>query len=212
MGGFYLKVSLVGLAAIGMGGCFGQRPSPVQTLPPASSVTEQSTSVSPSVSASTSKPDIVPSASLSPSSGTTQSPSLLGKIKQDIKGKVAIAKQDTGKTYLSNILRSQQAEKLVKGRFNADLKRLSADIPLETDEYHLEVRQADKTKAIIVAIAKQPGFASYTGAVYEMEGTIPMTSICKTNVPSQTPPPPPKIVSTAGSKGLMCSTGSSTVD
>jgi hypothetical protein len=72
----------------------------------------------------------------------------------------------------------------------------------------MEVRQADKQKAIIVAIAKQPGFASYTGAVYAREGKIPATGICKTNVPSQTPPQPPKIVKA----GLICESGSSTVN
>jgi Type IV pilin-like G and H, putative len=217
LGDFCLRASLVGLATVGIGGCLGQRSSSVQVPPsPSVTATEQPTLASPSVSASMPQPETnsetSPSASSTSSPGATQSPSLFGKIKQDLKVKVAIAKQDTGKTYLGNVLMSQQAEKLVKGRFNADLKRLSADIPLDTDEYRLEVRQADETQAIIVAIAKKPGFASYTGAVYSMEGKIPMTSICKTNVPSQTPPPPPQIVSTGASKGLMCATGSSTVN
>jgi Type IV pilin-like G and H, putative len=216
MGDFYLRIGLgmglVGLVGIAIGGCFGQRPSPVGSPAPSASVTEQPASASPSVSPLSPSPNSLPdkggpTASAS-APATTQSPSLLRKLKQDLSVKVAIAKQDTGKTALSNLLMSQQAEKLVKGRFTSDLKRLAADIPLETDEYHIEVRHADDKKAVISAIAKQPGFASYTGAVYAVDGKIPTTSICKTNVPSQTPPPPPKIIST----GLICEGGSSTVN
>ncbi len=212
MGGFYLKVGLVGTVGVAIGGCWGQSPSAVRPSPSSSTLlTEQPASVGPSVTS----PTLVPKASLPDASRPvgsgpekTQTPSLLKKIKQDLSLKVVIAKQDTGKTSLSNILLSEQAEKLVKGRFNPDLKRLSADIPLETDEYRMEVRQADEQKAIIVAIAKQSGFASYTGAVYAREGKIPVTGICKTNVPSQTPPQPPQIVKA----GLMCESGSSTVN
>jgi Type IV pilin-like G and H, putative len=214
MGDFYLKAGLVGIVGIAMGGCLGQRPSAVQPSPSSSiPLAEQPASVSSSVTPLTpvptaSQPDAGRPTALASAPKTTRTPSLLKKIKQDLSLKVAIAKQDTGKTALSNLLRSQQAEKLVKGRFTSDLKRISEDIPLETDEYRIEVRQADETKAIVAAIAKRPGFASYTGAVYAVEGKIPVTSICKTNVPSQTPPQPPKIVKA----GLMCESGSSTVD
>lgn len=218
MGEFCLKVGLVGIVSMAMGGCMGQKSTPVEAPPsPSASLEQRPTLVSPSVPS----PSPVPKADLpdanrsgepsgepTSSSETTPAPSLLKKIKQDLSLKVAIAKQDTGKTALSNLLRSQQAEKLVKGRFTTDLKRISQDIPLETDEYRLEVRQADEAKAVVVAIAKQPGFASYTGAVYATEGKIPVTSICKTNVPSQTPPQPPKIVKA----GLMCESGSSTAN
>ncbi len=193
----------------------GQQSAPVQVPPsPSVSLGGQPT---PSISPSASSLSPVPKADLpdtsSPGGATskpemTPTPSLLKKIKQDLSLKVAIAKQDTGKTALSNLLRSQQAEKLVKGRFTSDLKRIAEDIPLETDEYRLEVRQADEAKAIVVAIAKQPGFASYTGAVYARDSDIPVTSICKTNVPSQTPPQPPKIVKA----GLICESGASTAN
>lgn len=214
MGDFYLKVGLVGIVGITMGGCWGQKSPSVSTSPsPSVSIPQQPASASPSEPTLTPVPKAEAESTETTHPGATASeptpaPSLLKKIKQDLSLKVAIAKQDTGKTSLSNILLSQQAEKLVKGRFTADLKRLSADIPLETDEYRIEVRQADETKAIVVAIAKHPGFASYTGAVYAMEGKIPATSICKTNVPSQTPPQPPKMVSA----GLICEAGASTVN
>jgi Type IV pilin-like G and H, putative len=213
MGDFYLKVGLVGIVSMAIGGCMSQRSAPVEAPPSPSASLQQPILLSPSVPSlspapKAAQPDGLRPAEPKSASETTPAPSLLKKIKQDLSLKVALAKQDTGKTALSNLLRSQQAEKLVKGRFTADLKRISEDIPLETDEYRLEVRQADEAKAIVVAIAKQPGFASYTGAVYAREGKIPVTSICKTNVPSQTPPQPPKIVEA----GLMCESGSSTAN
>jgi hypothetical protein len=121
---------------------------------------------------------------------------------------VAIAKQDTGRTYLGILLLSQQAEKLVKGKFTSDLKQLASDTPIDTEEYHLEVREADTAKAIMVAIAKKPGFASYTGAVYAVEGNIPVTGMCRTNVPSQTPPAAPKFTYST----VICAEGSSKVN
>lgn len=214
MGDFYLKAGLVGIVSMAIGGCMGQRSAPVEAPPsPSASLKQQPTLVSPSVPSlspapKADLPDIGRPRVATSAPEPTPAPSLLKKIKQDLSLKVALAKQDTGKTALSNLLRSQQAEKLVKGRFTTDLRRISEDIPLETDEYRLEVRQADEAKAIVVAIAKQPGFASYTGAVYATEGKIPVTSICKTNVPSQTPPQPPKIVKA----GLICESGASTAN
>jgi Type IV pilin-like G and H, putative len=206
-------MGLVSLASMMFSGCAGQSPTvqPSSTL--SSSSSEPAGSIG-SVASSASLPNSSKSAaSSSPSGqgspkGAASTPSILGKLNKDFSSKVVIAKQDSGKTYLSNILLSQQAEKLVKGRFNPDLKRLSEDMPLETDEYRLEVRQADASQAVIVAIAKQPGFASYTGVAYAVEGKIPTTSICKTNVPSQTPPLPPKLEKV----GLICGPGSSTVN
>jgi hypothetical protein len=141
----------------------------------------------------------------SPRAVPDQDAAVLAKINQKLSQKGAIAKQDTGKTYLSSLLLSQQAEKLVQGKFTSDLKRLAADIPIETEEYRLEVRQADASKAVMVALAKQPGFASYTGAVYAVEGGIAVTGICKTNVPSKSPPPAPKLAYAT----VMCPPGSS---
>jgi Type IV pilin-like G and H, putative len=121
---------------------------------------------------------------------------------------VAIAKQDTGRTYLGILLLSQQAEKLVKGKFTSDLKQLASDTPIDTEEYRLEVREADAAKAVMVAIAKKPGFASYTGAVYAVEGNIPVTGMCRTNVPSQVPPAAPKFTYST----ILCEQGSSKVN
>lgn len=170
--------------------------TPAPTQPPTSVQPKQPLEKTPLSSASgLSSPAAVPD----------RDSQVLAKINQKLSKKGAIAKQDTGKTYLSGLLLSQQAEKLVQGKFTSDLKRLAADIPTETEEYRLEIRQADASKAVMVALAKQPGFASYTGAVYAVQGGIPVTGICRTNVPSQTPPQAPKLVYST----VMCPSGSS---
>jgi hypothetical protein len=155
-------------------------------------------------SGTTPSPSGLPSSTASP----TVDPNLINKITQKLSDKVAIAKQDTGKTYLSTLLLSQQAQKLVKGKFSTDLKLLASDIPIETEEYRLEVRQADVSTAVMVAVAKKPGFASYIGAVYAVEGSLPVSGMCKTNVPSQTPPEAPKYSYST----ILCATGSSAVN
>lgn len=203
----------VGIVATG---CFRplptvtQQSSPFPVSPTARTVPTASQSPSVSVGAVATSPLPSPAQPLpSPSpSGGAKSSSILGKIRQDLSEKVAIARQDSGKTYLSSALLSEQAEKLVKGRFNPDLKRLSADISVETNEYRLEVQQANASQAVIVAIAKQPGVASYVGVVYAVEDKIPVTKICKTNVPSKTPPLPPKLEKA----GFVCRPGSATAD
>jgi Type IV pilin-like G and H, putative len=151
-----------------------------------------------------------PSTAESPSSTASPNldPTLLNKISKKLSDKVAIAKQDTGKTYLSTLLLSQQAQKLVKGKFSSDLKLLASDIPIETEEYRLEVRQADVSTAVMVAVAKKPGFASYIGTVYAVEGSLPVSGMCKTNVPSQTPPEAPKFSYST----ILCADGSSAVN
>jgi Type IV pilin-like G and H, putative len=152
----------------------------------------------------------VSSATPSPSSSAEPNldPNLINDLRKKLSNKVAIAKQDTGRTYLGILLLSQQAEKLVKGKFTGDLKQLASDTPIDTEEYRLEVRQADTVKAVMVAIAKKPGFASYTGAVYAVEGNIPVTGMCRTNVPSQMPPAEPKFTYST----LICAEGSSKVN
>jgi Type IV pilin-like G and H, putative len=149
-----------------------------------------------------------PSQGASSTPDPTIDPNLLNKIRKNLSDKVAIAKQDTGKTYLSTLLLAQQAQKLVKGKFSSDLKLLASDIPSETEEYRLEVRQADSATAIMVAVAKKPGFASYIGAVYAVEGSLPVSGMCKTNVPSRTPPEAPKFSYST----ILCADGSSAVN
>jgi hypothetical protein len=180
--------------------------SPTST-PSTPSMAQSSTPETPNPTASAIK---TPTSSQEPSStpDPTIDPNLLNKIRKNLSDKVAIAKQDTGKTYLSTLLLAQQAQKLVKGKFSSDLKLLASDIPSETEEYRLEVRQADSATAVMVAVAKKPGFASYIGAVYAVEGSLPVSGMCKTNVPSRTPPEAPKFSYST----ILCANGSSMVN
>ncbi|NJK30551.1 MAG: hypothetical protein HC940_10580 [Acaryochloris sp. SU_5_25] len=133
---------------------------------------------------------------------------LIARVHQDVKKKGTIAKQDSGQTYLGEILRSQQAIKLVNGRFTANLNELAIDdLPENTRDYRLQVLEANEEKAIVVAIAKQPGIFSYTGAVYAQEASIPVSTICKSNQPSKTPPKQPKLVGST----IVCAPGSTAI-
>jgi hypothetical protein len=117
------------------------------------------------------------------------------KMEKEVQEKVdRLAIQPAGKTFLSNILISQQTEKIINGKFANDLQKLAADTPIETSEYQLQVVEADTNKSIVTAKAKTPGLPSYTGAVFALEAKIPVTGICKTKLPSTTPPSPPTLV------------------
>jgi Type IV pilin-like G and H, putative len=191
--------SAVGLLITGCSTHTVIAPSPTPSVAQ-SSATPTSTPSAPNPSLSSA----TPSASVEP----TLDPDLINDLRKKLSNKVAIAKQDTGRTYLGILLLSQQAEKLVKGKFTSDLKQLASDTPIDTEEYRLEVREADAAKAVMVAIAKKPGFASYTGAVYAVEGNIPVTGMCRTNVPSQVPPAAPKFTYST----ILCEQGSSKVN
>jgi hypothetical protein len=196
-----LGISFVGVC---IGGCSTQPVTAptLSTSPLAQSPVPETPNPNPS--GTTPSPSGLSSSTASP----TVDPDLINKITKKLSDKVAIAKQDTGKTYLSTLLLSQQAQKLVKGKFSPDLKLLASDIPIETEEYRLEVRKADVSTAVMVAVAKKPGFASYIGAVYAVEGSLPVSGMCKTNLPSQTPPEAPKFSYST----ILCAAGSSTVN
>jgi|GEM_PF-3004758 len=138
---------------------------------------------------------------------STSDQKLISKVQKEVQEKGAIAKQDAGQTYLGNVLRSQQAAKLVDGRFTSDLQALQTDLPAKISDYQLQVLEATEQKAVVVAIAKQTGIPSYTGAVYAQEASIPVSTICKSNEPTQAPPPAPKLV---GSK-IVCAQGSTAI-
>jgi hypothetical protein len=144
----------------------------------------------------------VPSDSPVPTADATGSPALnpedqaiAQKMEKEVQEKVdRLAIQPAGKTFLSNVLISQQTEKIINGKFANDLQKLAADTPTETSEYQLQVVEADTSKSIVTAKAKTPGLPSYTGAVFALEAKIPVTGICKTKLPSTTPPSPPTLV------------------
>ncbi len=134
---------------------------------------------------------------------------LVSKLEKDVEDNVSLSKQDVGKTYLGSILRSQQAEHLVSGKFATSLAALETGNPAETDEYKLQINQADQTMTVAVAAAKRPGLFSYTGVAYAVEASIPLTAICRTNEPSQTPPPLPSLVNKVA---IVCPSGSTPVE
>ncbi|NJM65104.1 MAG: hypothetical protein HC851_05260 [Acaryochloris sp. RU_4_1] len=152
-----------------------------------------------------------PPVAISPTKGqhSATDKELIAKVHQDVKKKGTIAKQDSGQTYLGEILRSQQAIKLVNGRFTTNLNELAIDnLPDNTRDYRLQVLEANEEKAIVVAIAKQPGIFSYTGAVYAQEASIPLSTICKSNQPSKAPPKQPKLVGST----IVCAPGSTAIE
>lgn len=183
------------------------QPSPSGSPPP-STAAKPTPKTNPTVKQPASPP---PKAKLSPAPKVELSKSdkkLVSKVEKAIQKKGTVAKQDTGKTYLGSILRSQQAEKLVTGRFTPKLQDLQSDLPQDNGEYQLQVLEANENKAVVAAIAKQNGIFSYTGAVYAQEASIPVSTICKSNEPTQTPPSAPKLM---GSK-IVCAQGSTAVE
>ncbi|ABW25234.1 hypothetical protein AM1_0148 [Acaryochloris marina MBIC11017] len=133
---------------------------------------------------------------------------LVSKVQKEVQKNGSVAKQDTGHTYLGNVLRSQQAEKLVTGRFTTNLQKLESDSPKDSGEFQLQVLEANENKAIVAAIAKQNGIFSYTGAVYAQDASIPVSAICKSNEPTQTPPGTPKLTGST----IVCAQGSTVVE
>ncbi len=133
---------------------------------------------------------------------------LVSKVQKEVQKKGSVAKQDSGHTDLGNVLRSQQAEKLVTGRFTTNLQKLASDSPKDSGEFQLQVLEATENKAIVAAIAKQNGIFSYTGAVYAQDASIPVSAICKSNEPTKTPPGTPKLKGST----IVCAQGSTVVE
>jgi Type IV pilin-like G and H, putative len=206
-----LTIGMIGAIAVGCSQPSTTSVSPTPSSPVAIGSSGQSPStlsVQPHPSEKPlSSPTATPSASAEASPLDANALKLSNKISKAVTQKGNIALQDTGKTFLSNLLLSQQAEHLTKGRFTGDLKRLAPDVPTDNEDYHLEVKQANESQAVLVAIAKKPGLNSYTGIVYTAPGKLPTTAMCRTNIPSQTPPQTPKFVQSM----VMCPSGSSAI-
>lgn len=116
------------------------------------------------------------------------------KMEKEVQEKVdRLAIQPIGKTYLSGILFNQQAEKLLKGKFSSNLEQLTSDMATDSNDYQLQIVAADADKSIVTATAKTPGLPSYTGAVFAVPEKTPIAGICKTKLPSKTPPEPPTL-------------------
>lgn len=185
-------------------------PQPSPSVSPQSSVAAKP---SPQPSPSTQKPPVSspPKAKLSPAPKvklSTSDQKLVSKVQQEVQKKGSIAKQDSGQTYLDNVLQSQQAVKLVQGRFTSNLQELQTHSPDSSNDHQLQVLEADENKAVVVAIAKQNGLFSYTGAVYAQEASLPVSAICKSNEPTKTPPGAPKLTGST----IICAQGSTAVE
>ncbi len=173
-----------------------------------------------------SEPTASPNVAVSPQPSAPASPSLqpatekpsplpkkeqqeVSKIIKDTEEKGKVARQDTGKTYLDNILLLQQTERFVGGTFVSDLAQLSDEVPNETAEYEFKILKADTKETVVVAIAKIPGITSYVGAAYSVEGSTPISGVCRSNIPAQQAPGAPKLV--AG-KTIQCASGSTATE
>lgn len=180
-------------------------PSPTVAKPTPSTLPSSGQPPKPTSSTQTAPKDQIQQ---SPQQTAAQEKALVSKVQEEVNKKGSIAKQDVGQTYLGNILQSQQATQLVKGRFTPNMQELNLNLPTETDEYRLQILEANDQRAIVVAIAKQSGIFSYTGAVYARTAKTPVATICKSNNPSRTPPTTPKLVKA----GIVCPSGSTAVD
>ncbi|MGF1603064.1 MAG: type IV pilin-like G/H family protein [Thermosynechococcaceae cyanobacterium] len=137
-----------------------------------------------------------------------QDKQIVSEAAQTTEKKGGIARQDVGKTYLSNILVQQQTERFVGGTFVPNLSSLSDKIPAEITEYQFKILKADKNQAVVVAIAKVPGLNSYIGAAYNVEGSTPISTMCKSNLPAQAAPAAPKLVGGT----IVCAPGSTATE
>lgn len=224
-----LVVSLSGLAMVGCS-WFSQGTSTSENPVPEQSTTGEPTVIQPSGEQSPSVEDpAVPEAQADNNPAATASPQpeaspqasapppvkLAKKEKEQVSQIVEetseqgnVARQDAGKTYLDNILLLQQTERFVGGTFVNDLSTLSGDIPEETDEYQFKILKADAEQTVAAAIAKIPGRTSYIGAAYNVEGSTPISAVCKSNLPSQKAPSEPKLVG----KTIVCASGSTAME
>lgn len=170
-----------------------------ELTPPTAKVEPPTTGTeTPSIEAATNKPSPLPK----------EEQQVVSQAVKDAEEQGNIARQDTGKTYLDNILLLQQTERFVGGTFIPDLTQLSADVPKETTEYQFKVLKADTKEAVVVAIAKTPGIASYVGAAYNIEGSTPISGICRSNLPTQEAPKSPRLVG----QSIQCASGSTAVE
>ncbi|MGB7412835.1 MAG: type IV pilin-like G/H family protein [Thermosynechococcaceae cyanobacterium] len=211
-------VSLCGLGVVGCAWFGGSQtpdrseqpsPSPIATASPGVSATGSPTSkkdgTTNTTPKSTNESEAKPAPPVKLSKNDQQ---IVSEAAQTTEKKGGIARQDVGKTYLSNILVQQQTERFVGGTFVPNLSSLSDKIPAEIAEYQFKILKADKNQAVVAAIAKVPGLNSYIGAAYNVEGSTPITSMCKSNLPAQAAPAAPKLVGGT----IVCAPGSTATE
>ena len=117
------------------------------------------------------------------------------------------ALQSEGKTVMGTIVRGQEAFFLGEGQFAGTLNDLALGLTPETDQYSYAIVEADETKVITTAIAKQEGFKSYIAAVYAVENST-VRIVCEADIPGSTPPDPPQLADAEAT----CAAGSTAVE
>ncbi|HEY9638701.1 MAG TPA: type IV pilin-like G/H family protein [Coleofasciculaceae cyanobacterium] len=117
------------------------------------------------------------------------------------------AKQSEAKTYVSSLIRGQQAYYLEKGSFSKSIPALGINIKPETQNYRYQiVPQAGNKSVMITAQAKNSALKSYTGAVFAIKKGGEATTvkgICETSIATTTPPAMPKLIG-SGLQSVEC--------
>lgn len=199
----YLAAAIVMSLVIGCSGSNRSQETPesVKPVPSASpeSVTPSPTVV-PTVSASPTAPSTsTPSVSVPPEKSPQASPTpskddqLISKLKEEVETNTAILKDNSGRINLNRILLAQKAQWLVSGTFTQDLTALDGGVPVETDNYKFTVAGSSPQQITLSAIAKKAKLPSYSGSVYSVQASLPISGICQTQVASTTAPSPPTL-------------------
>ena len=115
------------------------------------------------------------------------------------------AKNIDGKTHMGDISQGQMAYNLENGTFTPKLDELGLGI--EAEKFTLDVLEADQTKAIFTAIAKEPSLNSYAGGVSQLQDVTYGSILCESNQPSQDIAPP-----TLEGSVWSCGPGSQQID
>ena len=73
------------------------------------------------------------------------------------------ARKSEGKISVGALLRGQQANHLINGKFGSSLEEL--EIPLSSDNYDFQFEDIDTTTSLVKAIAKNDELQSYVGGI-----------------------------------------------
>ncbi|MEM9138090.1 MAG: type IV pilin-like G/H family protein, partial [Cyanobacteria bacterium P01_F01_bin.42] len=122
-----------------------------------------------------------------------QDKELVSQVAKEVQDDVSVSTQNNGLITVNRVLVAQQAMWLLSGSFSTDFETLEPNLPPETDEYQFSIPQGDEARAVVKAIAKTDKLHSFTGAAVAVPTQVPQSALCRTKVPSKTPPQPPTI-------------------
>lgn len=119
----------------------------------------------------------------------------------------AKAKQTEAKTYVGSVNRAQQAYRIEKSTFAADITSLEIGIPTQTTDYLYEINPPSDSESSIYATASDPTLKAYSGAVVVLQPTGQTAAgACQTvGIGNGSPPPDPPSPNTNGS--MTCPAG-----